>query len=100
MQSYAPLTVFLPKHPVTRPKLCDVLVEEEKLDVQGLVDEAVSNIKLYHTKYYSFIIKRTKNNKSTIIYDGKWKEIISDCPEEGSYVYSVIPLFYNNRFRL
>ena len=37
-------TVFLPKHPVTRPKLCDVLVEEEKLDVQGLVDEAVSTL--------------------------------------------------------
>ena len=39
-------TVFLPKHPVTRPKLCDVLVEEEKLDVQGLVDEAVSTLEI------------------------------------------------------
>ena len=53
------------------------------------------NIKLCHTKYYSLIVKRTKNNKSTIIYDGKWKELISDRPEEGSYVYSVIP-YYND----
>ncbi len=53
------------------------------------------NIKLCHAKYYSLIVKRTKNNKSTIIYDGKWKEVISDRPEEGSYVYSVIP-YYND----
>ena len=37
-------TVFLPRHPVTRPKLADVLAEENKLDVQALVDEAVATI--------------------------------------------------------
>ncbi len=37
-------TVFLPKHPVTRPKLCDVLAEESKLDVSKLVDEAVTGL--------------------------------------------------------
>lgn len=37
-------TVFLPKHPVTRPKLCDVLAEESKLDVSKLVEEAVTGL--------------------------------------------------------
>lgn len=35
-------TVFLPKHPVTKPKLADVLAEEAKLDVAALVDEALA----------------------------------------------------------
>ncbi len=39
-------TVFLPKHPVTRPKLSDVLAEESKLDVQALVDEAMSTLEI------------------------------------------------------
>ena len=37
-------TVFLPKHPVTRPKLCDVIAEEEKLNVNALVDEALKTL--------------------------------------------------------
>ncbi|MDE7454044.1 MAG: tRNA 4-thiouridine(8) synthase ThiI [Clostridia bacterium] len=37
-------TVFLPKHPVTRPKLSDVIAEEAKLDVEALVDEAVATL--------------------------------------------------------
>ena len=39
-------TVFLPKHPVTRPKLDDVLNEESKLDVNSLVEEALSSIEI------------------------------------------------------
>lgn len=39
-------TVFLPKHPVTRPKLADVLNEESKLDVNALIDEALSSVEL------------------------------------------------------
>lgn len=39
-------TVFLPKHPVTRPKMEDVLSEEAKLDVQALVVEALSTLEL------------------------------------------------------
>ncbi len=34
-------TVFTPKHPKTKPMLSDILKEEEKLDVEGLVDRAV-----------------------------------------------------------
>lgn len=33
-------TVFLPDHPAIRPKLSDILKEEEKLDVEGLIKEA------------------------------------------------------------
>ena len=39
-------TVFLPKHPVTRPKLSDVLKEESKLDVNSLVEEALKTIEI------------------------------------------------------
>ena len=34
-------TVFTPKHPVTRPKLEKVEVEEKKLDVEVLVNKAI-----------------------------------------------------------
>lgn len=33
-------TVFLPDYPIIKPKMADVLAEEAKLDVQGLLDEA------------------------------------------------------------
>ncbi len=39
-------TVFLPKHPVTKPKMEDVLAEEAKLDVQSLVDEAIGTLEI------------------------------------------------------
>lgn len=39
-------TVFLPKHPVTRPKMEDVFSEEAKLNVQALVAEALSTLEL------------------------------------------------------
>lgn len=37
-------TVFLPEHPVTRPKLSDVLKEEAKLNVKELISEAMSTL--------------------------------------------------------
>ncbi len=37
-------TVFLPKHPVTRPKLSDILAEEAKLNVDKLVSEALDSL--------------------------------------------------------
>ena len=33
-------TVFLPDYPIIKPKMADVLAEEAKLNVQGLLDEA------------------------------------------------------------
>lgn len=37
-------TVFLPKHPVIRPKMSEILEEEGKLDVEGLIAEAMSTL--------------------------------------------------------
>lgn len=39
-------TVFLPKHPVIHPKINDVLAEEAKLDVEGLIQEALSTLEV------------------------------------------------------
>ena len=39
-------TVFLPKHPIIKPKLEDVQAEENKLDVEGLLKEALSSIEV------------------------------------------------------
>ena len=37
-------TVFLPKHPVTKPKLSDIMEEVNKLDAEELIKEAVEGI--------------------------------------------------------
>ena len=37
-------TVFLPRHPLIKPKLENVLAAEQKLDVAGLVDEAFDSL--------------------------------------------------------
>lgn len=39
-------TVFLPKHPVTRPEVQDIEKSEEALDIDGLVKEAIDNMKV------------------------------------------------------
>ncbi|MDE6075279.1 MAG: tRNA 4-thiouridine(8) synthase ThiI, partial [Clostridia bacterium] len=39
-------TVFLPKHPVIHPKPADVLAEEAKLDVEALIEEAISTLEV------------------------------------------------------
>ena len=39
-------TVFLPKHPVIHPKIPDVLEEEAKLDVEGLINEALATLEI------------------------------------------------------
>lgn len=39
-------TVFLPKHPVIHPKISDVLAEEAKLDIEGLIAEALSTLEV------------------------------------------------------
>lgn len=40
-------TVFLPKHPVIKPKLKDIENSEEGLDIEGLVKDAIDNMKVY-----------------------------------------------------
>ncbi|MBO7737999.1 MAG: tRNA 4-thiouridine(8) synthase ThiI, partial [Clostridia bacterium] len=34
-------TVFTPKHPLTRPTLEQIEAEEQKLDVEGLIERAM-----------------------------------------------------------
>ena len=36
-------TVFVPKHPVTKPRLRDIELAEKKLDVDGMVSKAIEN---------------------------------------------------------
>lgn len=43
-------TVFLPKHPVTRPRVEDIRKSEETLDVDKLVKEAIESMKIYSIK--------------------------------------------------
>lgn len=51
------------------------------------------NIELCHTKYYSICVKRAKNGTKTTIYDGIWQDNITDTPNDGQYIYSVIPYY-------
>ena len=39
-------TVFLPKHPVIKPSLTSVIEEENKLDVESLLNEALSSLEV------------------------------------------------------
>lgn len=43
-------TVFLPKHPATKPKLEKILESESKLDVDALVEEAVEKMEIIDIK--------------------------------------------------
>ena len=40
-------TVFVPEHPIIKPKLDEVLAEEAKCNLDNLIDEAFENIKEY-----------------------------------------------------
>ncbi|MCD8309114.1 MAG: tRNA 4-thiouridine(8) synthase ThiI [Clostridia bacterium] len=39
-------TVFLPEYPIIKPKIEDVLAEEAKLDVEGLIADALSTLEI------------------------------------------------------
>lgn len=41
-------TLFLPKHPVTKPRLVDIEKSEEAIDVEKLIEEAIANMEVYH----------------------------------------------------
>ncbi len=59
---------------------------------QIIVNKDNITIQLCQTKYYQYVINRIGNGKKCI-YDGKWREIISDKPNKGNYVYEVIPYY-------
>ena len=43
-------TIFVPKHPQTKPILSKVLVEEQKLKVETLIDATMKNIEIVSVK--------------------------------------------------
>lgn len=64
------------------------------------VENNVVSISLCHTKYYAYLIKRYKNSDFEVIYNGKWKEIITDKPEDGCYTYTITPYFLNGENKI
>lgn len=40
-------TVFLPKRPVTKPRLCDIEKSEQNLDVNRLIEDAIESMEIY-----------------------------------------------------
>lgn len=36
-------TIFVPKHPVTKPRIVDVKNAEERIEIESLVDDAINN---------------------------------------------------------
>lgn len=61
------------------------------------IENNVVKIQLCQTKYYSYTINRTKSGKIEGIYDGKWKMEILDSPEEGVYVYTITPYYFDGK---
>ena len=43
-------TVFLPKHPVTRPEVEDIEKSEEALNIEELINDAIENMEVYNIK--------------------------------------------------
>lgn len=41
-------SVFLPKHPVTKPKVSDIEESESVLDIEELIEDAIRNMKVYN----------------------------------------------------
>lgn len=62
-----------------------------------VVNNDTVDISLCQTKYYSYLIKRKRNGKTDVIYDGKWCEHVYDTPSEGAYEYCVIPYYSDGK---
>ncbi|WP_025641837.1 tRNA uracil 4-sulfurtransferase ThiI [Schnuerera ultunensis] len=43
-------TLFLPKHPVIKPKLADIEKSEEAIDVEKLIEKAIANVEVYNIR--------------------------------------------------
>ena len=43
-------TVFLPDHPIIKPRIEKVLIEESKLDIERIVENCLNNIEIIETK--------------------------------------------------
>lgn len=54
-------TIFVPRHPQTKPRLENAIKEENKFDYESLIEEAIKNHKVYHLS--------CKNHTSVFIDD-------------------------------
>jgi thiamine biosynthesis protein ThiI len=54
-------TVFVPEHPVIKPRLKNVLVQEEKCNLEALLPEAVAGIERYTVSFKNKISIFEKN---------------------------------------
>jgi len=56
-------TVFVPEHPVIKPKIEKVIEEENKCNLEELVNESIKNIEKINLNYFSkfSIFEKTKN---------------------------------------
>ena len=52
-------TVFTPRHPNTRPHLADVIAAESALDVEGLMEKALSGIQRVRIKNDGSLVRLT-----------------------------------------
>ena len=84
--------------PEQKPKLTSTRFSSpEIISPKISVQNNQVKIELCQTKYYAYLINRAKNGQNELIYDGKWKNCISDNPSEGVYVYSVTPYYFDGK---
>lgn len=57
-------------------------------------------IELCQTKYYAYLIKRRFKGQNELVYDGKWKNCITDTPIAGCYEYTVTPYYFDGRNKI
>ena len=75
----------------TSSRFSNPTINQPKINVEN----NTINIELCQTKYYSYLIERTKNGKNEVIFDDKWENKITDNPSEGVYTYTVTPYYFD-----
>ncbi|MCK9471566.1 MAG: tRNA uracil 4-sulfurtransferase ThiI [Bacilli bacterium] len=55
-------TIFVPEHPVIKPKLDKVLIEENKCNLDDLIEEGINNLDIYNLTHYKKTNLFTKEN--------------------------------------
>src|SRR5690606_26871570 len=55
-------TIFVPEHPVIKPKLDKGLIEENKCNLDDLIEEGINNLDIYNLTHYKKTNLFTKEN--------------------------------------
>ena len=56
-------TIFVPEHPIIKPKLEKVLIEESKCNLNELIEEGMNNLDRYTLSFYKKTNILIKNNE-------------------------------------